>query len=343
MADYRNPGLKKKKYLKYLPVILILLGAAVVILVFVIGFINKSHKEAEASVLTSDGNSTVLDATVYYNGKNYKYNDHLTNYLFLGIDNEEQKETKAGLADAGQADTIFLLSYNRMDGSVKLLSIPRDTMTEVESFDLQGNSLGTSINHLNLAYAYGDGSFGSCQLQKEAVSNLLYGVPIQNVCALNMDVIPVLAEAVGELTVTVPDDSLESESDEFPSGAQVVLTKDNTEKFLRGRDTSADFSAINRQNRQNVYLQAYKEKAAQLFARDPGFITDLYLKLSDHMVTSMSADQFAEVMEAVLKGNVTSYTLPGESVATDLYDEYHVDETALYELILNLFYEETDS
>lgn len=45
---------------------------------------------------------------VTYNGKKYRYNDHLSNFLFLGIDTREKVHTEKGRADAGQADAVFL-------------------------------------------------------------------------------------------------------------------------------------------------------------------------------------------------------------------------------------------
>ena len=38
-----------------------------------------------------------------------------------------------------------------------------------------------------LSYAYGDGGYESCELAENAVSELLYGLPIDGYCALNMD------------------------------------------------------------------------------------------------------------------------------------------------------------
>ena len=49
---------------------------------------------------------------VEYKGETYKYNDHLSNYLFLGIDTRETVDTYQSQADAGQADAIFLVSMD---------------------------------------------------------------------------------------------------------------------------------------------------------------------------------------------------------------------------------------
>src|SRR5699024_5054077 len=146
-------------------------------------------------------------------------------------------ETSVGQADAGQADAIYLLSRDRVENTVSVITIPRDTMTEIEAFGPGGESLGKSTDHISLSYAYGDGGHESCRLAEEAVSNLFYGLPIQGYCAVNMDGIPALAQSVGAVTVTVPNDSLEAAYPEFAAGSQVTLNEENTEIFVRYRDT----------------------------------------------------------------------------------------------------------
>ena len=156
------------------------------------GISGSGSREEEAP---SAGNTS---STVTYQGKEYAYNDHLSNFLFLGIDSREKTQTQVGRADAGQADAIFLVSWDRVDHSLTGITIPRDTITEIEIFDQEGNSAGKSRDHINLAYAYGDGGRESCELMEEAVSNLLYGIPIQGYCSLSMEGIP-LKEARSSL------------------------------------------------------------------------------------------------------------------------------------------------
>ena len=69
--------------------------------------------------------------TVEYQGATYKYNDHLSNYLFLGIDTRESVDTYQTQEDAGQADAIFVVSMDRATEEIKVLFIPRDYMTEI--------------------------------------------------------------------------------------------------------------------------------------------------------------------------------------------------------------------
>ena len=298
-------------------------------------FVSREEETASAGSTSS---------TVTYQGKAYAYNDHLSNFLFLGIDSREKARTQVGRADAGQADAIFLLSWDRVDHSLTGITIPRDTITEIEIFDQEGNSAGKSRDHINLAYAYGDGGRESCELMEAAVSNLLYGLPIQGYCSINMDGIPVLTEAVGGVTVTVPDDSLEEVNPQWTRGSQITLTGDNVEDFVRYRDTSVSQSALGRMDRQQIFLNAYAQKAREVYAKDPSFITDLYTSLTDYMVTDISNDQFIQIMEGLgTEGNTTTWTLPGEGTQGEGFDEYHVDDSQLDEKIIETFYKEVEN
>lgn len=292
----------------------------------------KAVKETQAQLPEGD---------VVWNGTAYDYNDHLSNYLFLGIDDREKAKTRTGQADAGQADALYLLSWERTTDDITVITIPRDTMTQIEVFGPDGESLGSTEDHVSLSYAYGDGSHESCRLAREAVSNLFYGLPIQGYCSINMDGLPILTESVGGVTVTVPNDSLEAVNPEFREGAQVKLDGDNTETFVRYRDTEVSQSALARTERQQEYIRAYGEAAKERFAGDPRFVTGLYNSLQPYMVTNMGTDEFASIMQSLSRGTGTEgWTVPGEGTEGKSYDEYHVDDDALYENIIRTFYEE---
>ena len=68
------------------------------------------------------------------------------------------------------------------------------------------------------------------------------------------------------------------------------------------------------------------------------------MALEPYMVTSMGNDEFVKLMESAAAVSVTeNWTVPGEGVQGKSYDEYHVDDDALYEKILETFYRETES
>lgn len=106
-----------------------------------LGYVDIQKKKA-AEAASAKATAEADDSnTVTWQGKTYKYNQNLSNYLLLGVDKRTPAETRVGKADAGQADALFLLSLNRKTKEMTLISIPRDTMTDVESFDLEGKSL----------------------------------------------------------------------------------------------------------------------------------------------------------------------------------------------------------
>ena len=218
--------------------------------------------------------------TVEYEGSTYTYNDHLSNYLFMGIDSSEEVSNMESQMDAGQADSIFIVSLDRAEETIQVLSIPRDTITEIEVFNPSGTSLGMTDNHINLQYAYGDGKEESCELMKTAVSNLLRGLPIQGYYSMNISGISEVGKLVGDVEIVVPDDSLEEHDPYFKEGGTVIINGDNAEEFLRYRDTGKSQSALVRQERQKTYLKALIPKLQEKMQTDSSFVEGCWTTFS---------------------------------------------------------------
>ena len=59
------------------------------------------------------------------------------------------------------------------------------------------------------------------------------------------------------------------------------------------------------------------------------------------MVTNMSNDKFVQILESLSQGTVQEgWTVPGEAVEGQTYDEYRVNDQELYEKIVETFYQE---
>lgn len=308
--------------------------------VFLVGiclfFVMRRGDESYSSEYTE---STRQD-TVVYNGKEYQYNQHLSNYLFMGIDTREPITEYETRKDVGRADTIFLLSYDRVEKTLRCFSIPRDTMANVRVIAVDGTDLGISKEHINMQYAFGDGKHESCRLVKEAVSDIFYDIPIQGYCSLNMDGIAVAVDVLGGVEVVVPDDSMVAVNPEFVKGAKVNITKENAEQFIRHRDTEESQSAIVRTNRQKVLIQAVSQKAKAVSSDNTNFVVDIYDSLKPYMVTNMGNDVLAKLLEADFDTSTGMLDVPGKGVEGEMFDEYHINEDELYELILQIFYEQ---
>lgn len=302
----------------------------------------KNVASSKAGGQNSDSrNQTDLNQnsdTVEYKGETYKYNDHLSNYLFLGIDTRETVDTYQSQADAGQADAIFLVSMDRATEKIKVLFIPRDSMTRIEVFNPYGQSLGETTDHLNIQYAFGDGKEKSCELMKTAVSNLLHGLPIQGYYSMNISGISEIGKLVGDVEIVVPDDSLEEYDPYFKEGATVVINGDNVEEFLRYRDSGKSQSALVRQQRQKTYLKALIPKLQEKTQTDSSFVGNMLNDIQPYTVTNMGNDVFVKLLNAAGNSTLETQTVPGEGVEGEYYDEYHVDDDALYKLVLSMFY-----
>lgn len=332
----------RKKKLRPVPIMAVAALAAVCAVLLYHGLRNRQAVPIKENGFGDGSDEYEEDSgTVLWGGKEYRYNDHLSNFLFLGIDKREPEETEVGHADAGQSDALFLVSWDRVEQSLTVISIPRDTMTDMEVFSYTGESLGRTRGQICLAYAYGDGSYRSLELAEDAVSNLFYGLPIQGVCSINLDALPILAESVGGVEVTVPNDSLEGAYPEFKEGVRVTLDAGNTEVFVRYRNVDVSRSAAARLERQDAFLRAFGEKAQSEYGGDTEFVAGLYTDLEPYMVSTIGKDQFAKLMESMDGGNPAAvWTVSGEWTEGETYEEYHADDDALYEQIIHTFYVE---
>ena len=229
---------------------------------------------------------------------------------------------------------------------MKILMIPRDTMTRITLTDLSGNVLGKDIQHLTLAYAYGDGRELSCEYTVEAVSELLGGLAIDHYMAVDTDSISVLNDGVGGVTVTIGEPGLASRDPELKLGETVTLEGKQAETFVRYRDIQQDNTALFRMDRHQQYMEGFFTALKKKAAEDDKILIRLLDSIQDHMVTDMQKDQYLKAALDVLNtqqlGAGDFYTLPGSGVTTARYDEFYVDQEAMIPVILDLFYREIE-
>jgi len=315
---------------------LFLIAVAIFVIGAILFFVLRDKDES----YSSDFQESDREDTVMYGGKEYRYNEHLSNYIFMGIDAREPIEQYETRENIGRADAIFLISYDRVDKTVKCISIPRDTMTNIRVLTIDGTDTGTTREHINMQYAFGDGKDVSCRLMKEAISNMLYDVPIQGYCSLNMDGIATAVEVLGSVEMVLADDSLEAVNPEYVKGAKITVTKENAEQIIRHRDTNVPHSAIARTNRQKELMKAVSDCAREKSTQDADFIVDMYESLKPYMVSNIGNDILADLLEAKFDSETGVIDIPGEGVEGEMHDEYHIDEASLYELVLQMFYEE---
>lgn len=186
--------------------------------------------------------------------------------LLLGVDERED--------DRGRSDTMIVLTLNPSDQSIKMVSIPRDTYTEIVGY-------GTS-DKINHAYA-----FGGLMMSMESVENLL-DIPIDYTIQVNMEGFQDIIDAVGGITVDSP-----IAFEDFSVGEQKI----NGEQALRyvkmrKQDPDGDFGRQDRQKQVIESLLAETASASSLVN-----YKKIFDAVGDNVKTSISFGDMMKVQK----------------------------------------------
>lgn len=299
-------------------------------------------EDLTASVVREETDSDT-NVYIYYNNKKYIYNDKMTTVLFAGID-KHADEQLGTFGTAGQADTIIAAALNTETGKYKLMAISRDTMVDINISGADGRFKGTEKKQICLAYAYGDGKHTSCENLKRSVSRLMFGIPINSYAAIDLDAIPILNDAVGGVEVEVIED-LSKKDPALVLGANVLLNGKQAETFVRSRDTAGDENQNNlRMERQKVYLSSFIKKTLEQTKQDIKTPLRLYNSISDYLVTDIDASMITYYSSVFVRSGFSAddnfVKLPGTTTASEEFAEYYVDNSALFDMIINTYYKE---
>lgn len=281
--------------------------------------------------------------TVFWKGKEYRRNTYMKAILCMGVDRENTMTGGEEPGHRGQADGIFLAAWDTARDRLKILMIPRDSMTYLTPVSWDGTVREEEFDHITLAFSYGDGYVKSCENMVREVEEMLKGLPMDHYMATDLSAVRILNEAVGGVTVTVPP-GLSAADPQFQEGSRITLNGDQAEAFIRYRDTKEDHSALYRTLRSQEFITGFFDAAQKMAERDSQTVPRLFELTREYMITDMMKDQYVGMAADILASeNLTSdsfYVLPGSAVVTETYDEYHVDEDAMTELLLEFFYRE---
>lgn len=283
-----------------------------------------------------------LDKEIEKDGKSYELNPNLRTVLVLGVDRSGSFQ-KGKPSDGGQSDAMFLVIQDVTTKKIKILTIPRDTITNIKIFDLAGNYVGKAPRQITLAYSFGDGMEISCQLAADAVSELLGGVAVNDYMAITVGALPILNEQVGGVTVHIDDPYLEQRNPNLKYNTDVRLVGDDAEAYLRIRNIEEDNTALSRMDRHMQFMNAWMAAAHKAAAADDTFGAKLMDAIQPYMITSMPKDQYLKLGLDVLLSQdgldqSDRYTLPGTPQQGLFHDEYILDEEAAKAMIQELFY-----
>jgi polyisoprenyl-teichoic acid--peptidoglycan teichoic acid transferase len=190
--------------------------------------------------------------------------------LLMGVDERE--------GDSGRSDSMIVLTVNPEVKSVKMLSIPRDTLTEIV-----GKGTKDKINH---AYA-----FGGVEMAMDTVENLL-SIPIDYFVQINMESFQEIVNAVGGITVN-NDLSFSYGGYSFPEG-ELELSGKEALAFSRMRyeDPRGDFG---RQLRQREVIQAVIREGASVSSL--WNFGDIFDTLGNNIKTNLKFEEMVNIQK----------------------------------------------
>ena len=309
------------------------------------GFFLLHSRREQSRLHVTAGNSVDMKGgyrTITWKDKEYQYNSLITTVLYAGLDSTDPLKASETYNNKARADSISVVILDKKKKKMSILALNRDTMTEIRRYTRTGEDMGTYVSHLGYAYSYGDGGEVSCEDLKEAVENLL-GISIDEYAVTNQSSITSINDLVGGVTVTVPNDDLAAMYPELKKGAVVTLDDSNVKDFLQHRDTAADFSNEGRIERQQAYVTAYVDLLKERLASEPDQLWQEIGQMNDYLQTSITKNKYlslARLLEKVSFTDADYYRPTGKDSAGELHDEFYVDEDALQQLVIDLFYEE---
>lgn len=282
----------------------------------------------------------VTRETVMIDGKKY-YKKDVTTVLFMGIDNRGEIESEIGVPGYnGQADMLALLIVDNREHSVNIVTIPRETMVDVDVYGRNGEFQATRDMQLCLQYAYGTDSKSGCELTIKAVEGLFEGIPIDEYIAISMGAIDEVVEAFGGVTVTMTEDHW-IPGYEYQAGDTVKLEGEEAYEFIHFRDTTENGTNLDRMSRQKDFINGLIAQIKASPIKSMTIMEGLYSDLQPYMTTSIEkADVWGWIWRGIWidADEITLERISGEDIHVDEYDQYLVDLEEMHKLVLENFY-----
>lgn len=324
---------------------LVLLLAAAVLLLIAVYRGGRWLEQRSLNVETRGDYTLRLNAdgkVLEHNGVAYRRRNDVTSILIMGVDQtmDAAPSRAFNYRNGGQADFLRLIVIDHAQRKVSQLEIDRDTMTPITILGVLGDRSGMRTAQISLSHAFGNSPEQNCELTVEAVSNLLCGEEIDLYAAMSLDGIPALNDLVGGVTVTLEDD-FSAQDPTMTQGATLTLRGKQAEIYVRSRMSVGQGTNVERMARQDVYLAGLTEKLDRLGREDGAFGGELFDALEPYLTTNMSRGRIVNEIWRAREYERAEVIHPQgvHQVGSDGFSQFYVDENALLEAVLTLFYE----
>ena len=235
-------------------------------------------------------------------------------FLLLGADTGTAEEERT---ETGRSDTIIVCTVNPNTKTTTLLSIPRDSYTEIVGYSDVYDYYGDYYDKMNHAYA-----FGGTEMSINTVQEFL-NVPIDYYVEVNFDGLVDIVDAVGGIEITSPL-TFDFYGPQFIEGQTQTLTGYDALQFsrMRKQDPEGD---LGRQKRQQMVIKAILDKVLTM-----GTVVNyknILATLEDNVQLNMSLDEILSIASGYRKSmeNFQQFYVEGEEMYIDEIYYYYVD------------------
>ncbi|WP_096190073.1 LCP family glycopolymer transferase [Evansella halocellulosilytica] len=226
--------------------------------------------------------------------------------LLMGIDELESRD------DLGRTDTLLLLTINPHTESINMVSIPRDTYTEI-----RGIRTTDKISHAH--------AIGGSETALYTVEHFL-DIPVDYFVKVNMESFVGLVDAIGGVEV---DNEFEFTFHEmhYPEGTLIL---DGEEALgysrMRADDPQGDFG---RQLRQREVIEAIIDEGASFSSI--ANLTDILEVVEENVQTNLTINEMWNIQTNYKKAinNIEQHQIEGGSKKKDGIYYYFPDEEEL--------------
>ncbi len=326
-----HKGSRKKSILQ--------IAALLLAIVFIvsIGFVAGNFLEKRSGLYSGEEGDPAGEV-LELNGQRYTLKENVETFLVMGLDADEGASQVESYNNNQTADFLLLLVLDHKERSISALQINRDTLAEMNILGVAGEKIGTVEKQIALAHTYGNGKEVSCRNVANAVSKLLGGITVKHYASVTMDVVPSLADFVGGVEVTLQEDFTHLDPS-YKEGETVILKGDGALGYVRGRAGLENPTNESRMKRQQQFLSGLQKKLSSSLNKE-NFTADFALEISEYMVSDCSVNQLETLMNKVSSYHASGIkNIAGESVVEEGYVQFHPDEEALKQLVVELFYQ----
>lgn len=275
---------------------------------------------------------------VEYNGHKYQFNENLVTLAFIGYD---QRTADAEAGRSGQADFMLVLALDTLNSTLKGISIPRDTMVEPNDYSGQAYFNIDKKEQIALTFSYGHEINEACEKTAEAMSRLIYNMPLKYYYGLNLEGIAPINDAVGGINVTALETIPNSN---IVEGANIHLYGEEARRYVQYRNEKLLESSEMRRKRDIQYAQNfYHQSLAKI--RDIYIARDVFTAGQDYSSTNLGIPEFLYLTQIAMTKNISEFDIKsfnGELKQGESYAEFWPNDTSLFETVLDVFYFEIE-